>query len=478
MHDRRHTTRPLLLIFAMAAVVLTTLIATPPRPAQAVTVTITETFKNATAPNWTLQGSAALTGNGTIDPVGDGWLRLTDATNEIAGSAIYNQAFSSSDGIQVSFEYATYGGTGADGFSFYLIDGATATPTVGAPGGALGYAQRTLPPIPTEPGVTNGYIGIGFDEFGNYAAAETGGCNIPCSVSPDTVSIRGSGSLATVGDFKLLAKAPLSPRSIDDVARSSPRKVRITILNQVITVAIDFGSGFENVISGFDLSTVPGQAATPATFKMGFSGATGGSTNYHEIRSLTVGGAQASAATLTSSLNPAPEGQAVTFSTTVSGSQVTPTGTVTFKDGTTTIGTATLNASGQAQLTTSALTNGTHPITAVYEGDNIYGSSTSPVVSQVIIGPDLAISQTYQIQFVNQVTYTITARNLGPSSADGAVITNVFPTPLSGVSWTWTCVGAGGAACGAASGTGNLNQTLGAFPVNGSVVYTVTGQIG
>src|SRR6185503_16301313 len=77
----------------------------------------------------------------------------------------------------------------------------------------------------------------------------------------------------------------------------------------------------------------------------------------------------ATSTTLGSSLNPSIFGQAVTYTATVAttapGSGI-PTGTVSFLDGTTVIGSGTLNASGVATFTTSTLTVGTHPITASY----------------------------------------------------------------------------------------------------------------
>jgi LPXTG-site transpeptidase (sortase) family protein len=65
----------------------------------------------------------------------------------------------------------------------------------------------------------------------------------------------------------------------------------------------------------------------------------------------------------------------------------TPTGTVEFFDGAIRLGTATLNASGQATLTTASLTTGSHTITAAYSGDANFGGSTSPGWIQVIEGP-------------------------------------------------------------------------------------------
>jgi hypothetical protein len=90
---------------------------------------------------------------------------------------------------------------------------------------------------------------------------------------------------------------------------------------------------------------------------------------------------------LTSSLNPSTYGQSVTFTATVTvtppGSG-TPTGTVTFYDGTTALGSVALASNGQAVYATSALTVGSHSITATYSGDTSFLGSTSPVLTQVV----------------------------------------------------------------------------------------------
>jgi len=56
---------------------------------------------------------------------------------------------------------------------------------------------------------------------------------------------------------------------------------------------------------------------------------------------------------------------------------------VTFKDGTTVLGTKTLS-SGKATLTTSALAVGKHSITAVYGGNANFNGSTSPAFVQTV----------------------------------------------------------------------------------------------
>ena len=95
---------------------------------------------------------------------------------------------------------------------------------------------------------------------------------------------------------------------------------------------------------------------------------------------------QASTTTVSDSLNPSVYGQGVTFTATikpVSGSG-TPTGTVTFKDGTTTLGNPVTLSKGTASFTTSTLTTGSHSITAVYSGDSTYAASTSAVDTHVV----------------------------------------------------------------------------------------------
>ncbi len=80
---------------------------------------------------------------------------------------------------------------------------------------------------------------------------------------------------------------------------------------------------------------------------------------------------------VSSSLNPATFGQSVTFTVVVSGPIMPelfptgnlPSGTVTFLDGATTLGSAALNGSGQAFFTLSSLSVGTHSITAQYAGN-------------------------------------------------------------------------------------------------------------
>src|SRR5437870_1777262 len=94
----------------------------------------------------------------------------------------------------------------------------------------------------------------------------------------------------------------------------------------------------------------------------------------------------ATSTTLTSTPNPSVFGQAVTLSATVRGpvgDPLVPTGTVTFKDGATTLAAVAL-VNGSASLVTSALGAGAHSLTASYSGSLEFAVSTSAVVTQTV----------------------------------------------------------------------------------------------
>jgi sugar lactone lactonase YvrE len=89
--------------------------------------------------------------------------------------------------------------------------------------------------------------------------------------------------------------------------------------------------------------------------------------------------------TLASSENPAQTLDVVTLTATVTNSGVgAATGTVTFTDGSSTLGTAAVNASGVATLTLPPLAQGSHTLTAVYSGDGDNFAATSISLTEVV----------------------------------------------------------------------------------------------
>lgn len=93
---------------------------------------------------------------------------------------------------------------------------------------------------------------------------------------------------------------------------------------------------------------------------------------------------QAPAIVLVSGANPANTTTPVTFTATVTASQIQPTGNVAFSDGASVFGNGAVNGSGIATFTTSALSAGTHAITATYQGDTNTLAVTSNTVTQTI----------------------------------------------------------------------------------------------
>ncbi|HZS46115.1 MAG TPA: Ig-like domain repeat protein [Blastocatellia bacterium] len=130
---------------------------------------------------------------------------------------------------------------------------------------------------------------------------------------------------------------------------------------------------------------------------------------------------------LVSSQNPSIFGQSVTFTVTVSavapGSGI-PTGTVTFLDGATPIGTATLDASGVASISTSSLSIGTHSISTSYPGDGNFNGSTSNTVNQVVNKVPTTttlVSSVNPSTFGQSVTFTATVTSSGSGTPTGTV---------------------------------------------------------
>lgn len=152
---------------------------------------------------------------------------------------------------------------------------------------------------------------------------------------------------------------------------------------------------------------------------------------------LTISDA-ASTTDLAAAPNPSVFGQAVTFTATVSAASQTPVGTVTFFDGQTSIGSATLTpgqGGSTAAITRNNLSAGSHAITASYGGTSGIAASTSNLVTQVV---QPAATLTSLVSSVNPskagqlVTFTATvavqAPGVGPATGtvqflrDGVVV--------------------------------------------------------
>ena len=145
---------------------------------------------------------------------------------------------------------------------------------------------------------------------------------------------------------------------------------------------------------------------------------------------------------LTSSLNPAPAGQNVTLtavvSATVRGVRTTPTGSVNFMEGATVLGTSALSG-GQASVTLSTLSPGSHVITANYSGDLSFVPSVSAAIAQVITPgggatPDYSLSaspSSATIQPGQSASFTITVTPTSGYNGTGDFSCGALPVGVS-----------------------------------------------
>jgi uncharacterized delta-60 repeat protein len=87
-------------------------------------------------------------------------------------------------------------------------------------------------------------------------------------------------------------------------------------------------------------------------------------------------------------------GQPVTLTATVAATGAFPVGSVEFLDGTTVLGTASVDGRGAARFTLNSLAPGPHTIVAVYGGSSMCGTSTSPPQTVTISGTPGAMATT------------------------------------------------------------------------------------
>ena len=171
-----------------------------------------------------------------------------------------------------------------------------------------------------------------------------------------------------------------------------------------------------------------------------------GSTSPTVTQVVNAAAAAATSTSLTSTPNPSTVGQAVTLSSTVTSSAGVPAGTVTFRDGATTLATVTL-VNGSASLSISTLAAGSHSLTAVYSGNASFAASTSPTVTQIVNNPNVAGTTTSlttsasTIKSANFITLTATVSPAPPavgtptgsvSFFDGTILLATGPLNASG----------------------------------------------
>ncbi len=297
--------------------------------------------------------------------------------------------------------------------------------------------------------------------------------------------------IALIGMFVVIPKSYASSPAATTVTLASSLNPSTYGQSVTFTATVSAASGtptgkvtFLNGTSNLGSGTLTGGVASlsKASLSAGTKAITavyGGSASFSgstsSVLNQVVDQATSSLA-LTSSLNPSNYGQSVTFMAAVSATSGAPTGKVTFLNGTSNLGSATLTG-GVASLSTTSLSAGTKAIKAVYGGSASISGSTSSILNQVVdpVASSVALTSSLNPSIYGQsVTFTATVTGasgtpsgnvtfLNGSSKLGTValasgVANLNTTSLNPGSHTITAKFAGDAAYGAA--TASLTQTV------------------
>ena len=259
-------------------------------------------------------------------------LQLTPYQYWHSGYAIVDIPFSSQFGIRASFEYFSYGpfdraterAVPADGISFFMFD-ADRPIDIGYLGGSLAYAPYIdLDGTELQPGIAGGYVGIGFDERGNFGVGTLNQDNsLWLKGLPNTITIRGPET----SNYDVLERfvtnrsrdtdgieyLPSNPEpqwfDIDNISsirtidcnQPGYRKVFIELTPNGLggyDIKIDMLVNDEDGLQLVSFPPINYPYAAPERLKIGFAGSTGYGRNNHEIRNVTVNVADISAALL------------------------------------------------------------------------------------------------------------------------------------------------------------------------------------
>lgn len=248
---------------------------------------VSEDFKDATAPDWTfineLGYGPALTGNGGIDPVGEGWLRLTRDDYNQNSFVYYNNSIPTKYGLVFNFDFVIWSTRNdvADGFTLVIFDADASPVAPGGWGGSLGYAQRS-----GVEGFNGGIVGFGFDTFGNYSNPTEGRIGGPGKF-PNSIAIRGSMGATRYLGYEYVTGV----EDLPDFATASADSRDDAVVHSVrLTITTDKHVTIEWKPAGGSWSTLLDSYACtltcPDNVKFGYAASTGSVTSNQEIRNL------------------------------------------------------------------------------------------------------------------------------------------------------------------------------------------------
>ena len=225
----------------------------------------------------------------------------------------------------------------------------------------------------------------------SLASIYSGSANFLASTSPtvtQTVSARTTTSLASTPNPSVTGQAVTLSATVSPVAPATGVPTGTVTFKDGATVL-----GTAALVNGSASLSATTLAVGAHSLTATYNGAGNflASTSAAVIQTVNQGNTSTS---LASTPNPSNAGQTVTLAAKVSATALAtgvPTGTVTFRDGTTVLGTATL-VNGSASFSISTLAVGSHSLTAAYGGSAAFASSTSAVVTHVVVNARAAVA--------------------------------------------------------------------------------------
>ena len=365
----------------------------------------------------TLSGTAASSDAATgiaVDPAGN--IYVGGQTNSFT-MPVTQGAFQTTN--------KTPGGNAYTGFVAKIAPLSTSTTTLVVSPASASFGQ-TVTLTATVAGPQGGSVPTGTVSFKNGSTTlGTGTLNssgvatfTSTTLAPNTCSITAvyagdsgySGSTSTAQPLTVAAVSTTTVLTITPAATFTGQTVTISAkITPVSGSAIPTGTvTFKNgstVLSAVAVDSTGKAVLTTsslgvATYSItaAYSGDATFATSTSSAGALVITASLSTTTTLSASATSAVVGTGITFTAQVSpaSGSIVATGTVTFKDGSTALGTGTLDGTGKVTYVTSALTVSTHSITAVYGGDTGNNSSTSAALTITITAaaPDFTLSLT------------------------------------------------------------------------------------
>ncbi len=336
--------------------------------------------------------------------------------------------------------------------------GTLTIPNGGIPTGTITFSQSgSVIGSPITVTSRQASISTSFAATGTYqiTAVYSGDINFTAAIAPafsqiiaaasTTTSVKSSGSPTPVGTSVIFtATIHSSPGTV-------PNGEGVTFTDG--TTVIGTGATASGIATLTTSSLAVGTHTIIATYA--------GDANFSPSTSATVSETvikNATTTAVTADLNPSNYGQSVNLLAIVSSPGATPTGTVTFKNGTTAIAQVTL-VNGTGSLATATLPVGINSITVAYNGDGSSNGSTSPILSQLVS---------------TAPTTTTIASSLNPSTQGKSVKFTASVTSSNGIPSGTVTFTQGATTLGTATlVAGKANFTTTALP-SGTDVITAT----